>query len=145
MAEWTAPTASDFKALFVRDFPYAPESDADNADYIMDSDIDSAIADALVNFNSDLDDADHRVFLTLAAYWLVENIKLSSKGLSSQAKFLESSKSVGGVSVGYSIPDKFAKNPVLAGYMRNGYGQKYLSMILPYIVGNVDMQSGTTT
>ena len=33
---WEAPTVSDFKAFFVRDFPYAPEDDPTNLDYIVD-------------------------------------------------------------------------------------------------------------
>ena len=51
---WAAPTVAQFKSYFVRDFPYAPASDAANSEYILDADITKAIAEAGAKFNPGL-------------------------------------------------------------------------------------------
>lgn len=145
---WTQPTVADFKAFFFRDFNYAPSSDPSNLKHVIDADITKAINQALLNFNEDLfgsDDQVTMVFMYLAAFYLVYDIQTSAQGLSSQSNFQISSKSVGGVAVSYSIPDKFSRDPALAIYAQNGYGLKYLSMAIPMIIGNVQVVEGTTT
>ena len=97
---WSLPVKSDFKARFVRDFPYAPATDPTNQDYVMDADIDSAIAQATASFNQYLcsvEATNTEMFLLLSAFFLVENIKNAQNGLNSQAQFLAQSKSVGSV------------------------------------------------
>jgi hypothetical protein len=144
---WTPPVPADFKSYFQRDFPYAPEHDANNPKYITNVDIDKAIAEALFNFNSGLVGGTQAtmMFMYLAAHYLVTNIRMSSKGLDSQAEQMIQSKSAGGVSVGYQIPEKIAKSPILAQYLTTGYGQKYLELAMKYIVGRVSNVEGTTT
>jgi hypothetical protein len=135
---WTAPSASDFKTFFARDFNFAPASDATNDDFVMDSDLTRAIAEAEMNFNSSLygdDDKVTIVFMYLAAFHLVVNLQNSSKGISSQSKFPVSSNSVGGVSISFAIPERYTKDAFLNQYTQNGYGMKYLSMALPHAVG----------
>lgn len=145
---WTAPSAADFKAFWTRDFPYAPDSDPNDLNYITDADITRAIAEGEINFNPDLfgDDAQVTIiFMHLAAFYLVVNIQNASKGVASQAKFPISSAGVGGVNVSYQIPERYSKDPYLAQFMQNGYGMKYLSMALPYTIGSIELIEGTTT
>jgi len=148
-SSWTAPTITDFKNFFVRDFNYAPADDASNLDYVIDADITRSINEGVLNFNPNLGfntqaDATN-AFMYLAAFNLVANIQNSTKGLSSQSKFPISSNSVGGVSVSYQIPDKYRTQPILSQYTQNGYGMKYLSLVMPFIIGRVTTATGTTT
>ena len=142
---WTAPTIAEFKAYFVRDFNFAGDDDQSNLDKIVDADITRALVEAEFDFNTDFDDDNHTPFMYLVAFHLVENIRLSSKGLSAQAKFPISSTGVGGVSIGYEIPAQFANNAKINSFAVNGYGMKYLSLVLPQIIGIVKISEGTTT
>ena len=145
---WTAPTAAEFKTFFARDFNFAPTDDPSNLAYITDTDVDRAIAEAQINFNTALFGTDAQVTLVfqyLAAFYLVFNLQNSAKGISSQSKFPISSASVGGVSVNYQLPDRYSKDPYLSQFTQNGYGMKYLSLAMPYLSGNVAVQPGGTT
>jgi len=143
---WTLPTVAIFKTQFYRDFPYAPDSDSSNLDYVIDLDITNAINEAFTNFNYSLfGDQAVTIFLYLAAHTLVTNIRNSSMGLSSLAKFALESSSVGGVSISNNINDKFAGDPAFSGYLTTGYGKKYLDLVYPYTVGNVGISCGITT
>jgi len=143
---WTTLTVAEFKAQFVRDFPYAPAGDATNADYVMDADIALAITQANVSFNDALfGDSAKMIFLYLAAYWMVENLKNAAKGIGAQASFIMNSNSVGSVSQSFTIPERFTNDPFLGIYTRNAYGMQYLHLALPYTVGNVGVIAGTTT
>lgn len=153
---WTVPSIADFKTFFARDFNYAPTDDPTNLDYVLDDDITRAINEAIINFNPGLGfnpaivppatiSETTNVFLYLVAFCLIVNIQNSSKGLSSQSKFPISSNGVGGVNVAYAIPERYTKDPILSIYTQNGYGMRYLSMVLPYITGRVTTQIGTTT
>lgn len=131
------PTVSEFKTYFARDFNYAPSGDLNNLDYITDSDIEKAFTEALANFNESLfgGDSAATIFMYLAAYTLVVNLQNSAKGLASQSKFPINSNSVGGVSISFQVPDRYQKDAFLQQYTKNGYGMKYLEMVLPYLVG----------
>lgn len=145
---WSAPSIAQFKIYFARDFNYAPDNDPTNLNFITDNDISKACDQALINFNPGLfgNNADATiVFWWLWAFYLVYDLQTSAKGISSQSKFPISSNSVGGVSVTYSIPEKYAKEPALSVFTQNGYGMKYLSLVLPNLVGNVSTAFGTTT
>jgi hypothetical protein len=146
MSSWVAPTVAEFKANFVRDFPYAPVNDANNLKYIIDADIQSAINAAQVNFNNCLFGTNTTpIFMYLAAHTLVMAIRNSSMGLNSQAKFPLEASSVGAVSITNNINERFASDPIFAGLLKTGYGQMYLDLVYPYTVGNVDMSCGRTT
>lgn len=145
---WLAPSVSDFKTFFARDFNFATDHDEpQNDEYVLDGDITKAIAEAELNFNAQYgtDAQVTNVFMYLAAFCLVVNLQNSAKGIASQSKFPISSNSVGGVSVNFQIPDRYAKDPILSIYTQNGYGMKYLSLILPFLTGNIDLIEGTTT
>lgn len=145
---WTAPTPADFKSFFARDFNFAPVDNPNNIDLIMDSDITRAINEALINFNSCLFGSDAQstnVFMYLAAYMLVCNLQTSAQGLASQSKFPISSTNVGSVSVSFQIPDAYSKDPYFSAFSRNGYGMKYLELVWPFLIGNVQIFQGGTT
>jgi hypothetical protein len=150
MTSWLPPTTSaPFKAQFVRDFNYAPDTDANNLAYVTDADILAAYNNALQNFNPGLFgtltpvDQITPVFLWLSAFYLVWSIQNSTAGLSSQSKFPINNKSVGGIALGFAIPEQYLKNPVLSQYAQNGYGMMYLSFALPKTIGNVQIAFGT--
>lgn len=158
-ATWKVPTAAQFQAQFVRDFNYAPASDPNNLNYVTVADINQAISNAQQNFNpnafgvgqnlvnpnpNNLANATN-VFLYLSAFYLCWNLQNSAKGVSSQTNFPINSKSAGGVAVTYTVPERYAKSPILSIYTQNGYGMVYLSLVLPYTVGNVKLIPGTTT
>lgn len=142
---WTPPTVTQFKTQFERDFNFAPESDPDNLEKITDKDINRAILESQVHFNSDLfgeTETIDVIFMYLVAFNLVVNIQNSTKGLSSQSKFPINSNSVGGVSVSFSIPEKVLNSPFCAQYLQNGYGKKYLELAWPFTVGNISVVGG---
>lgn len=145
---WAEPTVSEFKDYFARDFNYAPTNDATNLSYVTDTDITKAINVASMTFNKGLFSKDEYTtiaFLYLAAYFLVSTIQTSAQGLSSQSNFPISSKNAGPLSISYAIPERYTKDPIVQPYTMNGYGMRYLSLVLPRIVGQADVVDGTTT
>lgn len=144
---WTAPTVSEFKAFFVRDFKYAKTDDPENLEYVIDADIQKAIDESSMSFNEALFSTDAQktlAYLWLAAYFMVQSLNISSQGLNSKFNFPVNSTSAGPVSVGYTVPDKYMKNAFLASLTANGYGMKYASMIIPRMVGGVVSYPGGT-
>lgn len=135
---WVQPTPAQFEAFFARDFEFT--TDPANLDLVSVNDINRAITDALDNFAPGLFSTPNvatNAFMYLAAFCMVKNIQMSTKGIASQGKFMISGNSVGGVSTGYSIPEKYMKDPFIASLTANQYGQRYLDLILPYLIGNV--------
>ena len=102
----------------------------------MDADITRAITEASLSFNDGLFPSDliPVIFIYLVAFHLVSNLQNSSKGISSQSKFPISSESVGGVSISFQIPDRYAKDAMIQQYTQNGYGKRYIEFALPYLV-----------
>lgn len=118
--------------------------------YVCDFDIEKAIGEATLNFNVELfgecECASRVPFLYLVAYYLVVDIKNGMAGISSNAyASFVSSKSVGNVSESYAIPSWVQGNPVFSLYMDNGYGKKYLTLILPRVSATFFLAQGGTT
>lgn len=114
--------------------------------YTQDSDIENAIREAKVNFNEDLfgDTCTTKmIFLYLVAYYLTNDFQTALN--SNSGAGLVQSKSVGSVSESYAIPQWMQKNPIYSLYSQNAYGRKYLSLIQPYITGNIILVKGATT
>jgi hypothetical protein len=142
------PSIADFKAQFDRDFVYGSGTDT-----VRDADITRALADANMLFNPGLWSTEEKptVYGLLAAHFLVTNIQAAGgaspgnqgKGLASHGGGTVESKSVGGVSVGFAVPDFVRQNPILSQLMRTDYGQKFLMLIYPRLVGNVAVISGS--
>lgn len=142
------PTVSDFKFRFVRDFKFS-----DGPDNVMDADIVNALADAVPLFNQSLWSSPAEIstaYLFLAAHMLVLNIQAAGgasaiklgKGLGNTGGGVISSKSVGSLNVAYAIPERVANSPVLSQFMKTDYGQRYLHMVAPRLVGNVSIAGG---
>jgi hypothetical protein len=151
----TAPiTIAEFKTHFVRDFEYGTQPSADSVSVtIMDSDIQGGIDEANLLFNTELwpSVADQKTpFYQLAAHCMVRNIQSAGgtnqigQGVVSTGTSPINSKSVGPVSVSYTLPDKIVNNPALSFYLTTNYGQKYLQMVMPRLVGNIAIAGGGT-
>lgn len=137
-------TVDDFRGWFSRDFPYSPDGILDG---ITTQDIQKAFAEANMNFNPTLfstDDEKKMGFLYLSAHYLVIDIQNSSQGINGRYEGIMSSKSVGSVSVGYTIPDWVMGSPIYSLLSQTKYGMKYLSLIIPLLVGNVGVVKGAT-
>ena len=59
----------------------------------------------------------------------------SASGQISSGGGIVISKSTGSVSTSYALPPSILKDPSLAQYLRTGYGQKYLQMLMPKAAG----------
>ncbi len=115
--------------------------------YIQDQDISNAFDEAMFNLNQGLFGSDEQIhlgFLYLTAHYLVNDIRAGRAGVAAQAQFPVSSKSVGSVSESYAVPARYADDPILSFYTSSSYGLKYLSLILPQMVGNVFTVEGGT-
>ena len=137
-------TVDAFKGWFSRDFPYSASGDLSG---ITDQDILKAFAEASMNFNSSLFgtcEEQKLGFLYLAAHYLVIDIQNSTQGLNGKYEGVMASKSVGSVSVGYQIPDWVMAHPIYSLLSQSKYGMKYLSLIIPLLVGNIAAVRGAT-
>lgn len=135
-------TVSDFKALFVRDFTYGTTTDT-----VMDADITRAFSEAKANFNQGLFDSDDTLklaYLYLTAHYMVLDIRGSIAGIAGGGEYSVASKSAGSVSESYAIPQAYMDNPLLSYLAKTSYGQKYLSIVLPRLVGNIGAVAGWT-
>lgn len=102
------PTIAEFKSFFFRDFPYGT-----TLDKVTDQDISNALSECDVNFNPDFFDSQANYtlgFLLLTAHLMVMSLRSSSQGIAGQYDWLVSSKGVGSVSEGLSIPQRILEN-----------------------------------
>ena len=116
----------------------------DVLNYTRDEDIENAMAEASVNFNESLFDDEQAklIFLYLTAYYLTYDLQNATGAVQTG---VITSKSVGSVSESYGIPTSFLNNPMYSLYAKNGYGLKYLSLIIPYLQGNILFYKGAIT
>jgi hypothetical protein len=137
------PSVAQFKAYFVRDFPYG----TDPATAVIDQDIVNAYGETNINFNPDLwgDQGSYNIgYLLLAAHYLVMNLRASSQGLSGQFGWIQASKSVGSVSESFQIPQRVLDNPEFAMLSKTNYGARYLLLLLPQLAGQIYSVCGST-
>lgn len=114
-------------------------------DYVLPQDITNAFAESTILFNQGLFDTDPEItlgFLYLTAHFLVTDLRRSNSGLSSRPELLVESRTVGSLTESYAVPDRFKNDPILNGYLKTGYGMKYLDLILPGLVGNIGSVRG---
>jgi len=138
------PTTDDFKAYFFRDFPFG----SDPAQNVVDQDIMNAFATTVVTINPGLfpDQATYTLgFELLAAHYMVMSLRASSQGITGRYTWLVSSKSVGSVSEGLTIPQRILDNPEFAMLSQTNYGAQFLFLILPFLSGNITTVCGATT
>ncbi len=149
------PSVSDFKAMFTREFAYGTSGLT-----VMDNDIQRSLNEAGIVFNPDLwstaqlgsTTEQNIAYLYVSAHFLALNVQgaggLSAinrgRGVKSAGGGSIQSKSVGAVSVTYAFPASIQDSPILGQFMRTDFGQKYLALITPRLVGNVQVVSGVS-
>lgn len=149
------PSVANFKAQFNREFVYGT-----SLAQIQDNDIQRAINETSLSFNPGLWDSSplgntseqNIAYLYLSAHYLTLNIQgaggLTSvnrgRGVKSSGGGTINNKSIGSVSIAYAIPDYVQNSAILGQYMRTDFGQKYLALLAPRIVGNVAVVSGAS-
>lgn len=141
-------SVADFKAQFPRGFTYVGTSTCANEEQVRDDDITRALAEANINFNPALfsDDATLRMaFLYLSAHYLCNDLQTAMQGIGSTAQMPVNSRSVGGVSESYQVPEWVSRDPFLGYYATTRYGMKYLSIIKPLLIGACAVYQGATT
>ncbi len=113
--------------------------------YTQDSDITNAFNEAYVNFNEGLfpdEETAKLLFLYLTAHYLTVDFR-NALGVNNIG--IPTSKSVGSVSEGYSLPLWLNQSAGLSMYATTGYGIKYATLIRPYLIGNIFISKGATT
>lgn len=137
------PSIADFKAQFIRDFPYGDDPKTN----IVDGDISNAFKYTNVNFNPSLfaDQTSYTLgYLLLTAHYLVLNIRQSSQGISGQFNFTQASKGAGSVNEAFSIPQRILDNPEFAMLAKTNYGAQFLMLVLPQLSGQIFSVHGST-
>jgi hypothetical protein len=117
-----------------------------NSLYVWDDDIDKAFIQASGNFNPKLfpkkeEELAKVCFLMLTAHYILQDYNMVSGN--SQVGVM-TSKSIGGVSASYQIPETYLKNPLYSYLSTTPFGLKYLSYIANRSVGNVAIVKGRT-
>lgn len=138
MPPYTQPTVQNFKDQFFRDFPYGGTSG--DLTTIQDQDIVNAIAQMadFINQNLFTSQGDYQsAALQLSAHYLVLNIRASSQGIAGKFPWLTSSKGVGSVSEGFSIPEELLKNPVYSILASTRYGVNFFMTVYPRLAGQM--------
>lgn len=136
------PTITAFKDKYARDFPFGTTSAEVN-----DSDIQSAIDDAGINFNESLwasQASFNSGYLALTAHYLVMNLRNSSQGISGGFQWLTQSKAVGSINESFAIPQRILDNPMYAMLSKTSYGAKYLQLVWPQLKGVIYTVTGVT-
>lgn len=133
---------NDFKTFFNKDFVYGNE-----IDQVSDADISRAILEARMNFNEKLfdnDDEKKLIYLYLTAYYLVVDINNTNTQGASNNGGLVTYRQVRNVAESFKIPKWVEENPMLSQFAQNGYGLKYITMIYPYLIGNMGVVPGAS-
>lgn len=140
---FTNPSVAQFKMQFPRDFPYGLNSTTS----ILDSDITAAFLSANINIDQSqyADQGSYTLcYNFLAAHYLVMNLRSSSQGINGQYNFLQASKGVGSVNEAFSIPQWILDNPYWSMLTKTNYGERYLELLMPQLVGQIFNAYGTT-
>lgn len=117
-------------------------------DYITDEDIQKAMTQAKISGNERFGSNDSDkiyIYMHLIAFYLVMDWKNAHAGLTSAYSGFTASKSVGDVSESYNFPTWLMNSPLYSLYSTNGFGMKYLSLILPYLSCTIVYSSGRST
>jgi hypothetical protein len=132
-------TIDDFKSYFARDFSYGTTPGT-----IWDTDITKALTESRLSIRRStiLGKLLVIAFYYLTAHILVMNYRMSFAGVQDIGQQMVIGNNVTGISEDYVIPDKYKNNGVINYYAKSGYGLKYLSYILPNLIGNVGVISG---
>ena len=116
--------------------------------YITDDQISEAICEAQINFNPDLFEScalSTKAFYYLTGHYLVIDLNIMNAPFATGFLGLLQSKSVGSVSASYGIPAYIMNDPNFGLYGQTQFGLKYLSLVLPYLNGQIMIVQGKTT
>lgn len=151
-------TIAQFENFFTRDFLYGP-----GLDRVRPVDIQNALNTASSMFNPalfstapigiapNITSEALIAYLNCSAHFLVLSIQgigglnKQGNGMNSQGEGIISSKSVGGVSISFSWPPMIIQSPALYQFTKTVYGQAYLQILMPRLVGNAAVVAGETT
>lgn len=103
-------------------------------DYVLDSDIERAFLEAYANFNENLFETEELkkiAFYYLTAHYLCIDKRNADGSYGANVSGMLQSKTVGNVSASYVVPQRYLKNPYFAFLAQTGFGNKYLSYIIP--------------
>lgn len=117
-------------------------------DYVTDEDIEKAMTQARVSGNSRFGNNCNEkiyIYLHLVAFYLVMDWKNAHAGVASAFGGMVASKSVGDVSESYNFPTWLMNSPLYSLYSTNGFGMKYLALILPYLSCTILYSNGRST
>lgn len=134
-------TVKEFKSYFARDFDYG-----DTLPSILDSDIQKAIDEASITFNFGLypNPLQSNVMKTalyyLTAHYLLINTYSADTG--GQSSFIQSSRSVGGISESVDIPE-YMKNKEFSFYGTTFYGQRFIQISMPFLFAGFTVHGNT--
>lgn len=135
----TPPTDTEYWAIV----------DSETNIYVLDSDIEKAYFQARQFFNNNLFDDETELLsyiCYLIAHYLVIDIQMSQEGVNSTGYYIPNHTTVGDVSESYSNPTNSQGDSfILYQLNQTRYGQKYLSLISPLLVGHFNSVRGTTT
>lgn len=135
----TLPTDTEYWSLV----------DSETNVYVLDSDIEKAYFQARQFFNPALFDNENELLsyiCYLIAHYLVIDIQMSQEGVNSTGYYIPNHTTVGDVSESYSNPTNSQGDSfILYQLNQTRYGQKYLSLISPLLVGHFNSIRGTTT
>lgn len=136
-------------ATLPTDTEYWSEVDTETNIYVLDSDIEKAYFQAKQFFNPALFDNENDLLsyiCYLIAHYLVIDIQMSQEGVNSTGYYIPNHTTVGDVSESYSNPTNSQGDSfILYQLNQTRYGQKYLSLISPLLVGHFNSIRGTTT
>ena len=114
--------------------------------FIMDIDIQKAMDQGRSFVNPSIFESNQVMVLAYyyaSAHYLVKDLKMAESGIDSTGEGVMSSKSVGSVSVSYNIPEEY-KDAQWSFFAETGYGKKFLSLIMPRLVGRIGIAYGNT-
>ena len=155
------PQVADFKAQFALDYPFGAGPSA-----VSDAEIQNALnlVAAGSYFNAALfslaplgpsgtnpqTNEATLAFLYCAAHYVYLNLKMRGGlhapgfkgGLTAAASAAVASKTVGPVSETFQWPESITGDPMLFQFVRSPYGEMYLQMLTPKLVGNVGLVMG---
>ena len=120
---------------------------ANPLDYVQPQDITNAFAQAQVVFNQSLfgDDASTTMaYLYCTAHYLVHDLRSAMQGINGVGTFAVASRGVGSMNETYAIPDIIKDTAHLSFFTTSTYGMKYLSLLMPNLIGNVASVNGGT-
>lgn len=133
-------TFADFKARFTREFVYGTRQDQ-----VQEDDVNRAIEEAKMVFNEDLwETSEVKVaFSYAAAHFMVLNIQAAGGliaeplglGIENQGGGVVASKSLGSAALSFALPTEITENATLSQFMRTDFGQRYLQLLAPRLVG----------